>query len=71
MGVLLHQVGKLVQDGATLTPGHTGPGPVVKGLSTTLKMSQHRREQATSVHKDFAACAPVQKNAAIRTRTPG
>lgn len=40
MGVLLHQVSKLVQDGATLTPSHTGPGAVVKCLSTTTGTNQ-------------------------------
>jgi len=32
MGVLLHQVSKLIQDGTAFTASHARPGSVVKGL---------------------------------------
>ncbi len=42
VGVLFHQVSKLVQDGASLTPGHARPGTVVKGLYHTFQALQSK-----------------------------
>lgn len=36
VGVLFHQVSKLVQNGASFTPSHAGPGTVVKCLYHTF-----------------------------------